>query len=245
MDRNRMYLQISRPEKSLADRLVAYSVATLQAAAGGGHLVSVGMNVLGLSDAERRIAGPAVTANNAPADNLAMHAATSLTEPGDVLVVTSDDGDSAALWGELMTELAKALELGAAIVDGAIRDVSGVRALGFPVWYRSINPRTAAKARIGGVNVPVFLPGGVVHPGDIIVADEDGIVAIPATEAEDILARAVKIDEEEDALRLRLQSGETYFEIADLDRPLDQAGVEILDAAWDGKRRPTDDLGGT
>lgn len=238
MYRNRMYLQTPRPSASLVDQLGSYSVAALQAASRGEYLVSAGMNTLGLPGPERRIAGPAVTSNNAAADNLAMHAATSLTEPGDVLVVTSDDGDSAALWGELMTELAKARGLRGVIVDGAIRDVAGIRDLGFPVWYRSINPRTATKAGIGGVNTPVFLLGGVVHPGDIVVADEDGIMAIPAAEAEHILEKAAGVGDEEDALRVRLREGETYFSIADLNHPLEQAGVEIVDGPCE-RARPT------
>ena len=232
MTRGHVYWDVNRPSPELAQRLGAHSVATLQAAAGGDYLVGDGLRRVHERDRGRSAFGPAVTALAAPSDNLAVHVATATTEPGDVLVVASEGGDSAALWGDLLTALAIARGLAAVIIDGAIRDVAGIRASQFPVWYRSVNPRTTAKARLSGVNIPVVLAGGVVRPGDIVVADDDGIMSIPPTAAEAVLAEAERIETHERELLEHFREGRTYYDIAGLDEILGRTGAVSHDSAW-------------
>lgn len=168
------------------------------------------------TDPSFRLCGPALTALCAPDDNLSLHHALYLAQPGQVLVVSCPGGTDVALWGELMSVSAKARGLAGTILDAPARDPLEISALGYPVFARSIHPRRAAKQRYGAVGVTVQCGVLKVASGDIIMADVNGIVALSAAD----LPRAVEggraIVSREEELRGKLERGNTMFEIQGL-----------------------------
>jgi len=132
--------------------------------------------------------GPAVTVNARPADNLMIHKALQVADPGDVIVVNTCGNTTSAVFGELMCNTAVAKKLGGIVVDGAIRDIDGLTALGFPAFSRTVCAGGCDKDGPGEINVPVSCGGAVVLPGDIIVGDRDGVVVVPRADAEEVLS---------------------------------------------------------
>ena len=169
------------------------------------------------------LCGPAVTVNTRPADNLMVHKALQVAVPGDVIVVSTGGNTTSAVFGELMCRTAAAAQLGGIVVDGAIRDVSGIAALGFPAFSRSVSPGACDKDGPGEINVPVSCGGAVVMPGDIIVGDEDGIAVVPWARAAEVLAEVHALVERE-AKRIAEIRGGRLFK-ADIDEALRAKGV--------------------
>jgi 4-hydroxy-4-methyl-2-oxoglutarate aldolase len=133
------------------------------------------------------LCGTAVTVMARPADNLMVHKAMEIAAPGDILVVNTSGNTTSAVFGELMGNSATAARLGGLVVDGAIRDVSGLAALGFPAFSRTVCAGGCDKDGPGEINVPIACGNTVVMPGDIIVGDQDGVVVVPFAEAEAVL----------------------------------------------------------
>ena len=133
------------------------------------------------------LAGLAVTVNARPGDNLMVHKALQVAEPGDVVVVATGGNVTSAVFGELMCRTATARQLGGIVVDGAIRDVDAITALGFPAYSRSVSPGGCDKDGPGEINVPVSCGGAVVQPGDVVVGDLDGVVVVPRAHAAEVL----------------------------------------------------------
>lgn len=150
----------------------------------------------------RPMAGTAVTVRTRGGDNLAIHRAFDFCRPGDVLVIDGGGEVSQALMGDIMSSFAESLGVQGLVIDGAIRDVGSIRQRDFPVYARGATHRGPYKNGPGEINVPVTVGGMVVHPGDIIVGDEDGVVAIPAAEVETVIAGA-KLQAEKEAAALR------------------------------------------
>ena len=135
----------------------------------------------------RPLAGLAVTVQARPGDNLMVHKALQIAEPGDIVVVSTGGNVTSAVFGELMCRAAVARGLGGLVVDGAVRDVEAIVALGFPVYSRSVSPGGCDKDGPGEINVPIACGGAVVAPGDIIVGDRDGIAVVPRGHAAEVL----------------------------------------------------------
>ena len=136
------------------------------------------------------LCGLAVTVNTRPGDNLMVHKAIDVAQPGDILVVATLGGVNAAVFGDLMCRAATAKKLGGIVVDGAIRDVDCIASLEFPAFSRAVSPGSCDKDGPGEVNVPIACGGAVVMAGDIVIGDEDGVVVVPRDRAEDVLALA-------------------------------------------------------
>jgi regulator of RNase E activity RraA len=134
------------------------------------------------------LAGLAVTVNCRPGDNLMVHKALQVADPGEIVVVNTWGNTTSAIFGEMMCTTAAAKKLGGIIVDGAIRDVDGITRLGFPAFSRSVTPGGCDKDGPGEINVPISCGGAVVMPGDIVVGDDDGVAVVPRTHAEEVLA---------------------------------------------------------
>jgi len=166
----------------------------------------------------QRVAGPALTVNLAIDDLVDCMPVLARANPGDVIVLACHETATTAMWGGLMSTLSQKAGTAAGIVDGAIRDVDEIRDLDFPVWYRSTVPRpspTAVHDRTEPVqvNVPVVIGGQVIEPGDIVVADENGIAIVPAASAEDVLVGTrIQIDKEK-VIREKINSGATVGEL--------------------------------
>src|SRR5690242_18928079 len=169
------------------------------------------------------LCGPAVTVLCRPADNLMVHKALDIAEPGDVVVVNTLGSTTTAVFGDLMCRTAAAKRLGGIVVDGAIRDVEGIAALRFPAFSRAVSPGSCDKDGPGELNVPIACGGTVVMPGDIIVGDEDGLAVVPREHAEEVLQSLEELLARE---RKRVaEIGEGILIRADVDDLLRRKGV--------------------
>jgi RraA family protein len=139
-----------------------------------------------------RIAGPAITVEVRPGDNLMIHAAMAIAQPGDVLVIDGKGDLSSALMGEIMSQQCVALGIVGVVIDGAVRDSEAIRALGFPMYAAGLNPNGPTKAVSGRLNHPISIGGVSVHPGDLVVADADGVTVIERAKATAMLPLAAE-----------------------------------------------------
>lgn len=172
--------QIERPRAELVHALGRYPVATIGDSFGRRAIMDAGIKPL---DPSLVMAGPAVTVEVAPADNLMIHAALRLAQEGDVLVVNAHGNLDYGLWGEITTAVAIRKKLAGVVIDGAVRDVRELSQCGFPVFARGVNPTGGGKNGPGQLNMPVSCGGVAVMPGDIVVGDADGIIVVPSAEA--------------------------------------------------------------
>jgi len=155
----------------------------------------------------RALCGLALTVNARPGDNLMVHKALQIAEPGDIVVVSTGGNTTSAVFGELMCRTAIARQLGGLVVDGAIRDVEGMTALGFPVFSRSLSPGGCDKDGPGEINLPISCGGTVVAPGDIVIGDRDGVVVVPRAQAAEVLDLVRALVRKEEQRVAEIQSG--------------------------------------
>jgi 4-hydroxy-4-methyl-2-oxoglutarate aldolase len=156
------------------------------------------------------LAGLAVTVLCRPGDNLMLHKALQVAEPGDIVVVNTCGGNTTAVFGEMMCHTAAAKKLGGIVVDGAIRDVSGIRDLGFAAFSRTVCPGGCDKDGPGEINVPIACGNAVVMPGDIVVGDDDGVAVVPHAVAGEVLALVEELMIREAARIAEIRSGSLY-----------------------------------
>ena len=179
-----------------------------------------------------RIAGPAVTAFCAPGDNLMMHRALYLAKAGDVLVVAASGGNSGAQWGDVAARYALQKGLAGVIVDGCIRDTDTLEDLKFPVWATAISPIRPDKKGHGMVNAPISCDGVIVNPGDLIVADGDGVLCVPRAEADEAVAGARARLSREDTFADAIRNGGSPWELARIEDSYRALGINEIDAAY-------------
>ncbi|MES2261803.1 MAG: RraA family protein [Pseudomonadota bacterium] len=177
-----------------------------------------------------RIAGPALTVEVRAGDNLMIHAAMSLAKPGDVLVIDGKGDETCALMGEIMVSQCMALGIAGVIIYGSVRDTDAIRALGFPMYAVGANPNGPTKLIPGRVNWPISVGGTVVHPGDLIVADDDGVVAVETSKVAAVIELAAKKVADETARIQGIRSG-AQLRPSWLDEALRKAGVVMEGAA--------------
>jgi regulator of RNase E activity RraA len=169
------------------------------------------------------LCGRAVTVQCRPADNLMVHKALQVAEPGDIVVVSTCGNTVSAVFGEMMCHTAALKKLGGIIVDGAIRDIDGIRRLGFPAYSRSVSPGGCDKDGPGEINVPIACGNTVVMPGDIIVGDDDGVAVIPRDETAEVLTRVDALMSRERDRIAEIKGGALYK--AEIDDALRKKGV--------------------
>jgi len=180
----RIYTRISRPDPKLLARLVKVPVANLDDNMGRLYAVDAGIKPLNKTP----LCGPAFTVKCPSGDNLMFHKALDLAQPGDILVISCVGGGERSLSGGMMVEYAIAKKLGGFVVEGMVRDLEDQAAADFPVYARGIQANGPYKNGPGEINVPVAVGGQVVMPGDILVGDADGLIVIPAADAEAVCA---------------------------------------------------------
>jgi 4-hydroxy-4-methyl-2-oxoglutarate aldolase len=176
-----------------------------------------------------RIAGSAVTVSCAPGDNIMVHAAVEVIRPGDVLVVTTTSPSTHGMIGELLATSVMAKGCVGVVMDAGVRDVSDLRRMGLPVWSRAIHAAGTAKATAGSVNVPVVCGGARVVPGDVVVADDDGVAVVERERAIEVLEAAGRRLEKEQEVRSRLATGELGLDLYGFRERLEGMGVRWID----------------
>jgi 4-hydroxy-4-methyl-2-oxoglutarate aldolase len=218
---------IPRPREGLCEALASLGVATVHESYNQRGLMDPRMRPIGLGHS---ICGPAITALNHPGDNMMIHAALATCRPGDVLVATTTSPSVGVLLGENLATCAAAQGAVGAVVDGAVRDTRDLRAMGFPVWSSAISASGAVRRTAGWVNVPLVCGGVTVHPGDLVVADDDGVVVVARHEAEAVLEAAqAKADGEARTIE-RYRAGELSIDIWNLHPILEEQGVRYVDS---------------
>jgi 4-hydroxy-4-methyl-2-oxoglutarate aldolase len=223
-----IYRNIRRPDREAMNLLRDLGVATVHEAQGRSGLMKPYMRPI---YASAKIGAPAVTVSCQPGDNLMIHAAVEVCQPGDVLVVTTTAESTDGMFGELLASSLRVRGVAGLIIDAGVRDVADLTAMEFPVWSKAISAQGTVKATAGSVNVPVVCAGAIVHPGDVIVADVDGVVVVPRAQAAEVAKLSDQRRIKEEKSRERLRAGELGLDIYGLRAKLKELGVDFLDEA--------------
>jgi len=218
--------RIQRAEAGLCKLLGEYGVATVHEAQGRVGLMASYMRPIYPT---AKVSGPAVTALCQAGDNLMLHAAVEMCQPGDVLVVTTTSASTDGMFGELLGTSLRSRGVAGLVIEAGCRDVADLTAMDFPVWSRAIHSQGTVKATAGSVNIPIVCAGQAVRPGDIIIGDIDGVCVVPRQNAAAVVESSQARLAKEAKAREKLRAGELGLDFYGLRAKLADLGVVYVD----------------
>lgn len=219
---------VQRPSLDQLERLGNFGVATIHEAQNRTGLLASHMRPI---YAGARAAGSALTVLVHPGDNMMMHVAADLCQPGDLVIVALTSPNTDAMLGDLLATSFRAHGGTGVVIDAGCRDVAELTKMKFPVWSKAISAKGAVKATVGSVNVPVVCAGVVVNPGDAVVGDDDGVVIVARGDIEQVIKASEEREAREAKVRTRLAAGEVGLDIYNMRAKLEQLGLQYKDQA--------------
>jgi len=224
-----IYRNFIRPSKELIDAFKELGASTVYESISKDYKCVIDPSIKPIAP-DTKLVGPALTIQCYPGDNVTVHKAMTLAQPGDVLVIDAG-AQISVMWGAMMTYQAMRQGIAGVVVDGSVRDVAEIRKMGFPVFARYISPIGSSKIHPGSINVPIVCGGVLVKPGDIVVADDDGVVIVPKSKAAEVLERARQREEREQKTKELYDMGKTSLELYGFDKVFKEHDVPEYEVA--------------